>query len=129
MQVFGPLLKLSLVGDSSTEIWHDLTKAKIYPLGYCQMNKIDLEAPESVRKATPEWESLALEYLEDIKIDTISMHFIDGDGITPVERIKDKAMLEVILEKTNRSEILDFTTNLISRSATLSSPTSSGRPR
>ena len=35
-----------------------------------------------------EWESLALQYLEDVSVDTISMHHIDGEGVTPTDRLK-----------------------------------------
>jgi hypothetical protein len=96
--VFGPLLKLTYVGGGkgNSVIWHDLSKRKLYPLGWCQMNKIALEPPASVKEAFPNWEAVALQYLEDIQIDTISMHFIDGDGITPAERIKKGMMIEVM---------------------------------
>lgn len=87
--VYGPLLKLSWLGDENLqEIWHDLTKEKLYPLGYCQMNKMQLEPPKHVAEMCPLWETLALQYLEDASFDTVSMHFLDDEGITPVERIK-----------------------------------------
>ena len=87
--VFGPLLKLSWLGDADMkEIWHDLERERLYPVGWCQMNKLPLEPPERIIQMCPKWKELSLEYLEDPTYDTISMHFIDGDGVTPVERIK-----------------------------------------
>lgn len=100
--VYGPLLKLSWLGDENLqEIWHDLTKEKLYPLGYCQMNKMQLEPPKNVAEMCPLWETLALQYLEDASFDTVSMHFLDDEGITPVERIK--AGMGVHVTSLNRS--------------------------
>ena len=50
--VFGPLLKLSWLGDQSQqEIWHDLHQERLYPLGYCQMNKFkNLNRPKELWK-------------------------------------------------------------------------------
>ncbi len=31
---------------------------------------------------------MALQYLEDPRVDTISMHHIDGDGVTPTDRLR-----------------------------------------
>ena len=31
-----------------------------------------------MKASCPKWESVALQHLEDVSIDTISMHFIDG---------------------------------------------------
>ena len=87
--VFGPLLKLSWLGNDKQEIWHDLSKEKLYPLGYCQMRKLHLEAPSSIAKLCPTWQTLAKKYLTDPSFDTISMHFIEDEGITPVERVKE----------------------------------------
>lgn len=65
-QVYGPLLKLRHVGDpkEGNTIWHDLGKNRLYPLGWCQMNKFTLEPTPELKKACPEWNSLAIQYLE-----------------------------------------------------------------
>jgi hypothetical protein len=82
--VFGPLLKLSWLGDEDLqEIWHDLGKHRLYPLGWCQMNKVQLVPPKRVQKMCPLWATLALQYLEDVTFDTI-----EGEGVAPVDRIK-----------------------------------------
>lgn len=97
-QTFGPMLKLSLVGHDpqhKTFVWRDLYKDKLYPLGWCQMNKVVLTAPQEIQRTCPNWQTVAIQYLEDITIDTISMHFIDGNGVTNLDRIKDGMMLEV----------------------------------
>ena len=94
--VYGPLLKLSWLGDEDlVEIWHDLSKERLYPLGWCQMNKVRLEPPKRVSDMCPMWNLLALQYLEDATFDTISMHFIDGEGVTPLERIKPGMMVSI----------------------------------
>ena len=41
-------------------------------------SQASLEPPDSVKASCPKWESVALQHLEDVSIDTISMHFIDG---------------------------------------------------
>ena len=39
--VYGPLLKLSYVGDTGKNfLMRDLAKNDVYPLGWCQMNKV-----------------------------------------------------------------------------------------
>ena len=87
--VFGPLLKLSWLGDEDlVEICHDLNKERLYPLGWCQMNKVKLEPPKRIADMCPLWPTLAKEYLENPLFDSISMHFIDGEGVTPLERIQ-----------------------------------------
>ena len=87
--VFGPLLKLTWLGDENLEeMWHDLSKERIYPLGYCQMNKVTLEPPLKVAEMCPLWRPFSLQYLEDATFDTVSMHFLDDEGITPTERIR-----------------------------------------
>ena len=41
MSVYGPLLKLSYVGDPGNNfLMRDLAKSDVYPLGWCQMNKV-----------------------------------------------------------------------------------------
>ena len=41
--MYGPLLKLSYVGDSGKNfLMRDLAKSDVYPLGWCQMNKARL---------------------------------------------------------------------------------------
>ena len=88
--VYGPLLKLSwLASDDKQEIWHDLSKEKLYPLGYCQMRKLHLEPPPNIAELCPTWQSLAKKYLTDPSFDTISVHFMENEGITPVERVKE----------------------------------------
>ena len=43
VSVYGPLLKLSYVGDSAKNfLMRDLAKSDVYPLGWCQMNKVGL---------------------------------------------------------------------------------------
>ena len=37
-----------------------------------------MEPPDNVKESCPNWESVALQHLEDVSVDTISMHFIDG---------------------------------------------------
>jgi len=49
------------------------------------------------RNGCSEWESLALQYLEDVSFDTISMHHIDGEGVTPTDRLKLGMVLGVPL--------------------------------
>lgn len=94
--VFGPLLKLFQVGDPARkEIWHDLSQNRLFPLGWCQMNKAVLEPPEEIKQSCPQWQSLALQYLEDVSYDTISMHHIDGDGVLPGDRIKQGMVVDV----------------------------------
>ena len=103
--VFGPLLKLSWLGDEDLqEIWHDLTKEKIYPLGYCQMNKVKLEPPVKVAEMCPLWQTLALQYLTDVSFDTVSMHFLDDDGIIPIERIHPGMGVQV--DQSSKAKIL-----------------------
>ena len=87
--VYGPLLKLSWLGDDDLlEIWHDLSKEKLYPLGYCQMRKLHLEAPVRIAEFCPLWQTVAKQYLEDPSFDTILMHFIENEGIIPIDRIR-----------------------------------------
>ena len=50
------------------------------------------------RSDCSEWESLALQYLEDVSYDTIPMHHIDGEGVTPTDRLK----LGMVLGKIKR---------------------------
>ncbi len=95
LSVHGPLLRLALAGGGEKELWHDLSKKRLYPLGWCQMNKVELEPPDSLKTERPDWRELALSYLEDVNYETISMHHIDGDGVTPVERIRIGMRLEV----------------------------------
>lgn len=87
------LLSLTLVGDKegSKPLWHDLSKKPLYPLGWCQRNKIDLEPPDEIKARVGNWQDLALQYLEDISIDTLDLHHVDaanGGGLTPAERLK-----------------------------------------
>ncbi len=95
--VHGPLLRLSLVGapEGAGHIWHDLTRSRLYPLGWCQMNRIEMSPPPQVKAACPGWEQMALQYLEDVSYETISMHHIDGEGVTPVDRIKPGMRMEL----------------------------------
>lgn len=94
--VYGPLLKLTYVGEPEPEeFWHDLSKRRLYPLGWCQQNKFKLEPPDHIRKVCNDWETLAFQYLEDISYDTISMHHIEGQGVTPFERLKLGLVLEI----------------------------------
>ena len=107
-EAFGPLLKLTYVGEpkdkkTTREIWHDLNKKRLFPLGWCQMNKIQLEPPESVKRVCPEWNKLALEFLEDPTLDTIPMHHIDGEGVSAAERIKPGMGLEIQAENDPQS--------------------------
>ena len=59
------------------------------------MNKVRLEPPKRVINICPLWNLLALQYLEDATFDTISMHFIDGEGVTPLERIKPGMIVSI----------------------------------
>ncbi len=96
--VHGPLLRLEYVGlasSSSRSLWHDLSRDRLYPLGWCQMNRIELSPPECVRRECPGWEQVALQHLEDVSYETISMHHIDGEGVTPVDRIRAGMRLEL----------------------------------
>ena len=67
--------------------------------GYCQMNKWELKAPEEIRLNCPDWEQLALQYLEDVSYETIEMHHIEprsiGEGVTPIDRIRTGTVLDV----------------------------------
>ena len=96
--VYGPLLKLFMVPESK-EIIFDVSKKRLFPLGYCQMNRKDLIPPQDIQVKFPHWEQLAIQYLEDVSFDTVSMHFIDGEGVTPIERIKPGSVLDVRCEK------------------------------
>lgn len=101
--VYGPLLKLSYVGNKDEnkrrQIWHDLTKKRLFPLGYCQMNKCQLIAPEEIKKDRTDWEQLALQYLEDVTYDTLDMHHIEarneGEGVTPIDRLRIGTVIEL----------------------------------
>ena len=59
------------------------------------MNKLKIEPPEGVKRVCPHWEDLALQYLEDASLDTISMHHVEGQGVTPVDRLKVGMHLEI----------------------------------
>ena len=63
------------------------------------MNKWELKAPEEIRLNCPDWEQLALKYLEDVSYETIEMHHIEprniGEGVTPIDRIRTGTVLEV----------------------------------
>jgi len=100
--VYGPLLKLSYVGskvETKPEIWHDLTQKRLFPLGYCQMNRCQLKAPEEIQVGRPDWEKLALQYQEDVTYDTLDMHHIEarneGEGVTPIDRFRTGTVVEV----------------------------------
>ena len=92
--VFGPLVKLILVPDGPCR--HiDLASRRIFPLGYCQMNKKTLQPPPEAVGCS-NWKQLAIQYLEDPSYDTVSMHFIDaGSGITPIERIQPGQVIDI----------------------------------
>ncbi len=79
---------------------------RLYPLGYCQMNKIKLEPPLKVAEQCPLWQTLAIQYLEDASFDTVSMHFLDGDGITPADRIKPG--MAVLVQDFKNEENVSF---------------------
>ena len=92
--VYGPLLKLSWLGDDDLlEIWHDLNKEKLYPLGYCQMRKLHLEPPVRIAEFCPLWQTVAKQYLEDPSFDTILMHFIENEGIIPIGKLNSNFFL------------------------------------
>ena len=63
------------------------------------MNKCHLKAPAEIQKDTPDWEQLALQYLEDVTYDTLDMHHIEarnpGEGVTPIDRIRIGTVVEV----------------------------------
>ena len=63
------------------------------------MNKCQLKAPEEIRSSCPDWEQLALKYLEDVTYDTIEMHHIEprnvGEGVTPIDRIRTGTVVEL----------------------------------
>ena len=63
------------------------------------MNKWELKAPEDIRSNCPNWEQLALQYLEDVTYDTIEMHHIEarnvGEGVTPIDRIRTGTIVEI----------------------------------
>ena len=73
--------------------------ATLYISGYCQMNKCQLKAPEQIRLDRPDWEQLALQYLEDVTYDTLDLHHIEprnpGEGVTPIDRIRIGTVVEV----------------------------------
>ncbi|CAB4064013.1 unnamed protein product [Lepeophtheirus salmonis] len=107
LKVFGPLLQCTYVS-SETEsggkgirppFWMDLSKKdyQIYPLGYCQMNKIQLKPPEDMRRDRSfDWEEVALRYLEDVSYDTVPMHLMEPcGGTTPAERLKPGMVLDI----------------------------------
>jgi len=106
--VFGPLLKLTWLGDEQlVEIWHDLNKEHLFPLGYCQMNKKKMKPPAKIAEMCPLWQTLSIQYLEDPTFDTVSMHFLDDDGITPIERIRSGMGVHVEdLKKSYDAKIL-----------------------
>ncbi len=85
---------------SGSTMWHDLSRAPLYPLGWCQMTRSKLRPPQSVATACPGWEALALKTLEDVSVETISMHHVDGRGqVTPAERISEGMWAEVRSEQ------------------------------
>ena len=63
------------------------------------MNRCHLKAPEEVQLDRPDWEQLALQYLEDVTYDTLDMHHIEarnvGEGVTPIDRFKLGTVVEV----------------------------------
>ena len=63
------------------------------------MNKWELKAPKDIQSNCPNWEQLSLQYLEDVTYDTIEMHHIEprnvGEGVTPIDRIRKGAVVEV----------------------------------
>ena len=67
------------------------------------MNKCHLKAPEEIQVGRPDWEQLALQYLEDVTYDTLEMHHIEarnsGEGVTPIDRIRKGTVVEVQDEK------------------------------
>ena len=40
---------ISIFNTFSGEIWHDLSKKRLFPLGWCQLNKYSLEPPDLIR--------------------------------------------------------------------------------
>ena len=62
------------------------------------MNKKTLKPPSEVIAKTPEWEKLAIRYLEDPSYETVSMHFIEvaeGEGLTPLDRLRVGMVVDV----------------------------------
>ena len=76
-------------------------------IGYCQMNKCQLIAPEEIQKDCADWEQLALKYLEDVTYDTLDMHHIEarneGEGVTPIDRLRIGTVIE--LQDTTKPDV------------------------
>ncbi|XP_063242684.1 scm-like with four MBT domains protein 1 isoform X2 [Bacillus rossius redtenbacheri] len=90
----GPLLSLRYVGgDKGQDFWCDVSKVPVHPLGWCHQNGLTLTPPDPLVAGLADPRGTLEEAVK--RAQSVPQHVISGNGITPVERIKQGMKLEV----------------------------------
>jgi len=64
----GPLLRLRFVGqegDRTQDFWCDLTKAQVYPLGWCREHHLHLQPPRELQEKLIDYEAFSIRAMQN----------------------------------------------------------------